>query len=249
MQYHSHERLYAPHSLLSFHALVKAISNASGNLLILASLLLIAVSNNSVAQEPYHRAELVFPLHPQHNHAPSIVELEDGSLLASWYRGSGERKADDVAVYGARLAKGANAWSEAFLMVDTEGFPDGNTAMFVDGSGKLHLFWPLVLANTWESCITQQLVSSRPLGSDPPTWDSRQSLWLKPDDFGPEATTKLDALLEQLPKPLPEKFQKEVDEVRGRLSDKLYQRLGWQTRCKPTVLDTDRILLPLYSDT
>ena len=34
-----------------------------------------------------------------------------------------------------------------------------------------------------------------------------------------------------------------------RLGDKLYQRLGWQPRCKPTVLPTGRILLPLYTDT
>ena len=33
------------------------------------------------------------------------------------------------------------------------------------------------------------------------------------------------------------------------MGDKLYQRLGWQPRCKPTVLEGGRILLPLYSDT
>ncbi len=33
------------------------------------------------------------------------------------------------------------------------------------------------------------------------------------------------------------------------MSDKLSQRLGWQPRCKPTILSTGRILLPLYSDT
>ena len=33
------------------------------------------------------------------------------------------------------------------------------------------------------------------------------------------------------------------------MRDKLYQRLGWQPRCKPTVLPSGRILLPLYTDT
>ncbi|MCX8091472.1 MAG: exo-alpha-sialidase, partial [Verrucomicrobiae bacterium] len=33
------------------------------------------------------------------------------------------------------------------------------------------------------------------------------------------------------------------------IRDKLAQRLGWQPRCKPTVLPSGRILLPLYSDT
>jgi predicted neuraminidase len=33
------------------------------------------------------------------------------------------------------------------------------------------------------------------------------------------------------------------------MRNKLYQRLGWQPRCKPTVLTSGRILLPLYTDT
>ena len=69
-----------------------------------------------------YRAELVFPLHAQHNHAPGIVECPNGDLLVSWYRGSGERSSDDVAVYGARLRKGSGRWSEPFLLADTPGF-------------------------------------------------------------------------------------------------------------------------------
>src|SRR5437899_2058977 len=100
-------------------------------------------------------AELIFPLRADHNHAASVVECANGDLLASWYRGTGERTADDVAVYGARLRKGAAKWGEAFVMADTPGFPDCNTAMFVDGGGRLWLFWPVVIANSWESCVTQ----------------------------------------------------------------------------------------------
>ncbi|HJZ54673.1 MAG TPA: sulfatase-like hydrolase/transferase, partial [Gemmataceae bacterium] len=73
---------------------------------------------------PLHEAELVFPLHPQHNHAPGIVECPNGDLLVSWYRGSGERSADDVAVFGARKRAGSEKWSDAFLLADTPGFPD-----------------------------------------------------------------------------------------------------------------------------
>jgi predicted neuraminidase len=43
--------------------------------------------------------------------------------------------------------------------------------------------------------------------------------------------------------------QSRSERLRERLGDKLYQRLGWQPRCKPTVLPSGRILLPLYSDT
>src|SRR5262252_6225857 len=81
---------------------------------------------------PAYKAELVFPLHPKHNHAPGIVECPNGDLLVSWYRGSGERNADDVAVYGARLRKGAATWTDPFLLADTPGFPDCNTTLFID---------------------------------------------------------------------------------------------------------------------
>src|SRR5438552_13378144 len=76
---------------------------------------------------PAYGAELVFPLNPRHNHASGIVECPNGDLLISWYRGSGERNADDVAVYGARRRHGAKNWSAPFVMADTPGFPDCNT--------------------------------------------------------------------------------------------------------------------------
>jgi predicted neuraminidase len=40
-----------------------------------------------------------------------------------------------------------------------------------------------------------------------------------------------------------------MDALKQRLGDKLLQRLGWQPRCKPTLLPSGRMLLPLYSDT
>ena len=50
----------------------------------------------------------IFPANPKHNHASCVVETKDGSLLAAWYAGSGERKADDVVIEGAWLAQGEN---------------------------------------------------------------------------------------------------------------------------------------------
>lgn len=218
---------------------------------IAGSLITVAVPlrQPTAAQAPAMTSELVFPLNSEHNHAPGIVELEDGSLLVSWYRGSGERKADDVRILGSRRKQGETAWSEPFLMVDTPGFPDGNTCMHIDRRGRLMLFWPLVLANTWESCITQLLVCDHPLGLGCPTWTRRDSLWLKPDDFSSTALAMLDQLVENSAQPIPENLLREIAEIRQRLPDKLYQRLGWQPRCKPTSLSSGRILLPLYSDT
>ena len=55
-----------------------------------------------------YRSAEIFPLVKEHVHAPTIVELPDGSLLAAWYQGSGERRADDVAIVGARLKAGGD---------------------------------------------------------------------------------------------------------------------------------------------
>jgi predicted neuraminidase len=201
------------------------------------------------AGEPRHQAELVFPLHAQHNHAPGIAELPGGDLLVTWYRGSGERSADDVAVYGARRQKGSSEWSQAMLLADTPGFPDCNTCLSVDGQNRLWLFYPTILANSWESCLTNFKVSRDYAGSGPPRWEREGMILLRPDDFGAEGQKKLDELLAPVQDALSERQRASFTEARRKLGEKLYQRLGWQPRCKPTILPSGRMLLPLYSDT
>jgi predicted neuraminidase len=48
---------------------------------------------------------------------------------------------------------------------------------------------------------------------------------------------------------LTDELREEIAQGRVKVADPLFQRLGWQPRCKPTVLPSGRILLPLYSDT
>ena len=206
-------------------------------------------ADEPVDLSPVYSAEFVFPYNSQHNHAPGIAELANGDLIVSWYRGSGERSADDVAVFGARRMASAADWSASFLMTDTPGFPDCNTAMMSDAKGRLFLFWPVIIANSWESCLTHVKVSEDPSGDGCPVWIRDDTILLKPDDFSGDAIKTLDQLLAVLPVPLPEKQKAEIDEAKARLSQKLYQRFGWQPRCKPTVLPSGRILLPLYTDT
>ncbi|QDU41104.1 Sialidase precursor [Maioricimonas rarisocia] len=219
--------------------------------LLLLSLLFVGALfvTSARADEPHYAAELIFPLDDQHNHAPGIAELSNGDLVVSWYRGSGERRADDVAVYGSRRLKGSSGWSAPFLMADTPGFPDCNTCLMVDRQDRLWLFWPVILANTWESCLTHYKVSTQPIGSGPVEWYEDGMILLKPGEFHEEAQTVLDQLLGQLGRPLTDREQQEVDTGMRLMKDPLYRRLGWQPRCKPTVLPSGRILLPLYSDT
>ncbi|MEX2287269.1 MAG: exo-alpha-sialidase [Planctomycetaceae bacterium] len=199
-------------------------------------------------EKPRNEAELIFPLSQKHNHAPGVVECANGDLLVSWYRGSGERSADDVAVYGARRRKGSPTWSEAFLMADYPGFPDCNTAMMIDLKGKLWLFWPTVLAGEWDSVLTNALISTNYLADGPPKWDRHTVILLKPDDFQKEFLEYLDNNLGNK-RPLSEKQQGFLQKARDLSGDKLFHRISWQPRCKPTVLPSGRILFPLYSDT
>ena len=214
----------------------------------LLSLVAFAIAQPLMADAaPRFSAELVFPLDKQHNHAPAIVECPNGDLLVSWYRGSGERKADDVAVYGARRPRKRAQWSEPFVMADTPGFPDGNTAMFIDSRERLWLFWPIILANTWESCITTYRVASRYEGKGSPKWDWQGSVLLKPEHFVEDMENALETRFKT--SSVPAEFTNRLAAFRSDVTNKLSQRLGWQPRCKPTVLRSGRIVLPLYSDT
>lgn len=196
--------------------------------------------------EPSYSAQLVFPLHSQHNHAPAIVECPNGNLLVTWYRGSGERSADDVAIFGAHLRQGASQWTPAFPLVDFPGFPDGNTALIVDRQDRLWLFWPVIVANTWESCITHYRISTDYQTPGKVEWSWQGPIFLKPKNFEKLMESALRARLSNLEERPRKERLKKWQELIG---DKLSQRLGWQPRCKPTILPSGRILLPLYSDT
>jgi predicted neuraminidase len=72
---------------------------------------------------------------------------------------------------------------------------------------------------------------------------------LKPADFSTEAEAELKKLLGKRDTVVSDNWRDELPFDRKKLESKLYQRIGWQPRCKPTVLPSGRILLPLYSDT
>ena len=85
--------------------------------------------------------------------------------------------------FTAPASQGTNDWSETFLLVDTPGFPDCNTTMMIDASKRLWLFWPIILANTWESCLTEYRTSNDYQRGGPPKWDGRAIIPLAPPDL------------------------------------------------------------------
>ncbi len=204
------------------------------------SALLFAAASLTAAP-PFVEKEDIFPLNVQHNHGSSIVELPNGDLLTCWYRGSGERQADDVTVLAARKKKGAKGWSEPFVLADVPGFPDTNPVLWIDGEQRLWFFWQTIVANQWHTAVTQIRISSDYLRDGPPKWDSSQALFLKPRNI--EERVKEAAV--RFADGAPAKFWERMIERAG---DKYFSRMGWMGRAKPLQLPSGRILMPLYSD-
>jgi predicted neuraminidase len=125
---------------------------------------------------------IIFPNQPEHVHGPTVVELENGDLLAAWFQGSGERWADDVRIMGSRLHAGEEQWSEPFVMADVPEFPDINPMMFMDQQNRLWLMWYTVLANQWETSLLKYRISENPEGNAAPVWNWQDDLLMKPGD-------------------------------------------------------------------
>ncbi len=201
-------------------------------------------------EEEIFESELIFPLEHWHNHASSIVECPNGDLLVCWFHGSGERTADDVLIRGARKHPGQSPWSRPFVMEDVPGYPDTNCTMFIDPRGRLWLIWPTILANEWHTALLKYRISSDYQAAGPPKWEVSRVIHLKPGDKFLETVEKrLEQLSAQdLGGLEPDRVKRYLEQNRENATDKLYRRLGWMTRAHPFVLDSRRLIVPLYSD-
>ncbi len=194
------------------------------------------------------KEEFIFPFQNEHVHASSIVMLPNGDMLAVWFQGSGERTANDVRIMGSRLNSGTKTWSTPFLMADTKGLPDCNPVLFLNGKGKLFLFWIAVQANKWENSILRFRTATNYSGDGAPVWDWQDDILFKPDDsFAREVESRFMELPENEAgwagyAPLYDNMIKEASK------DIVKRSTGWMTRIHPITLEGGRILLPLYSD-
>ncbi|MCI0534460.1 MAG: exo-alpha-sialidase [Verrucomicrobiales bacterium] len=206
------------------------------------------------AEKQLFESELIFPLEHWHNHASCIVEAPNGDLIVCWFHGSGERRADDVRIEGARRRRGAKSWSSRFTMADTPDYPDTNCAMFIDPRGRLWLMWPTILANEWHTALMKYRISSDYRRDGPPRWQISDVLHLSPGTNFVEAVNRhADDALAKLPaQSLSAEYHDRAAQflasLRTQAADKLSRRLGWMTRAHPFVLDGRRLIVPLYSD-
>jgi predicted neuraminidase len=215
--------------------------------LIAAYVVTSALSPTAIAGDPVLSKADIFPPEPKHNHASCVVELPGGDLLATWYRGSGERRADDVQIWAARLRKGQTAWSSRFVLADTPGYPDCNPALFLAPDKTLWLLWPTILDHQWEGALLKYAVAVEyPNETAPPKWIRQGVLHITPVNFEKAMTAAIERLKAETPAA---KDSKAVIQMADRSTNLLYQRLGWMPRVHPTVLPSGRWLWPLYCDT
>jgi len=193
-------------------------------------------------------SELIFPLQEKHVHSSSIVELPNGDLLTCWFQGSGERTANDVLVNGSRLKNGESKWSKPFLMADTPGQPDCNPILFLNNQGKLFLVWIAVQANRWETSILKVKTTTDYLDKNAPNWEWQDIILMKPgkefeervkEQF--EQDGRKDLVWAEYALPYEEMLIEAAKDPKKR-------ETGWMTRAHPTILESGKILLPLYSD-
>ena len=95
----------------------------------------LAVSKNDIeiltSQFIYEKAE--FPS----CHASTLVELDNGDILAAWFGGK-EEKDNSVEIWMARNHRGK--WSRPVAMTEYPNIPTWNPVLFRDNANKIWLF-------------------------------------------------------------------------------------------------------------
>jgi predicted neuraminidase len=202
---------------------------------------------SAVGAEPVYQAGFLFPKEQVHNHSSMIAELPDGGLFTVWYRGSGERQADDVQLMYSRRPPGGKQWSKPALLADTPGFPDCNPTIFVDSRRRLWLVWPVILANEWHTALLKYKISSD-YGdlTRPPRWEVSEDMLFVPRNFAAKSLSVLEPMRRAA---APDSREaKWAETMIGRAQDKYFSRMGWMPRAHPVELKSGRIIVPLYSD-
>ena len=210
-------------------------------------LLLLTICCSILIGKPFFQENSIFPIQDKHVHGSSIIEAPNGDLLSCWFYGSGERTANDVLIKGSRLKKGSDNWGDVFEMADTPDLPDCNPVLWVDNNEKLWLFWIAVRANRWENSILRYRTSINYLNEGTPDWNWQDNIIIKPGEKFSENIQL--AFEEHIDEPMWAEYALPYSKlIIEAAKDPEKRQKGWMTRIHPLLLESGRILLPLYSD-
>ncbi len=120
---------------------------ATGLLLATALLRARAQNGNGFIFPPLASGSALAGTQPD-NHASTVVELKNGDVMAAWFAGTKEG-APDVAIYGARLHRGA--WSAPVELARANGVACWNPVLFHTRDGRLWLYYKYgTRPSTWK---------------------------------------------------------------------------------------------------
>ena len=133
-------------------------------------------------------------------------------------------------------------------MADTPEFPYCNPVMSIYNKERLWLFWIAVTAHRWERSILKYRRASDYQKSGPPNWEWQDVILLKPGEKFSQAIKegfKKNVTDEGMWAEYAYPYERLIVEAS---KDPVKRQIGWMTRIHPLVLQSGRILLPLYSD-
>lgn len=85
-------------------------------------------------------------------HCATLMELQNGDLMAAWMSGSYET-ARDVAILASTLAPGAGAWTEPRVIAEVADHSLGQPVLLPRPDGELWLFFDVIMDTDWRSAV------------------------------------------------------------------------------------------------
>ncbi len=104
------------------------------------------------------QSEAFIPSPSPQNHAANLMMLGDGSLGCVWFGGTQEGMAD-ISVHFARLAPGANRWSDAIRLQDDPSRSEQNPILHPAADGTLWLLYTSQVSGNQDTAVVRRRIS------------------------------------------------------------------------------------------
>jgi len=112
-----------------------------------------------VADDIIHQRVFGPELPNKYKHPATFDQLDNGDLYLVYYGGTGEY-GEDTAVYGSRLVKGTDKWTNPVAIADTPELSEGNGVVWQAPDGVVWLFYLTRYGDTWSTSRIKYKVSN-----------------------------------------------------------------------------------------